>query len=267
MSAKFDQFGKRVLRCGFDFAAILPQLRRNAVEPELAVDLVFGCTGDSLVVLQGEEPVLAQGVALLQRALAQRHVVVLRAGEVLHRGAVGVGRQGAHVDLHAAAQFEADLVVALGQHFDDAGEAQDLFDQLGPQMIVNAARPGDEHVEVADSFAAAAQRTGRRDLLDALDVLQMRRQLLGGAVGFVQQKAPGDAAIIFDGLEDLLLGLLAQARQLAQLAFARELLHSSQVAYLKGAPDQGNRFRARGPGSSAAPAWRAGISAAAPDAV
>ena len=108
----------------------------------------------------------------------------------------------------------------------------------GALRIVHAAFAGDEHVEVADGFAAAAQRAGGRDLLDALDVLQMLGQLLRGAVGFVEQEAAGDAAIILDRLQDFLLALFAQARQLAQLAFARQFLHAGEVADLEGAPQQ-----------------------------
>ena len=229
---------------GFDLAAVLAQLRRDAVELQLAVDFVLGRAGDALVVVQAKQPVLAERVAHLQRALAQRDVVVLGAGEVLHGRAVGLRRQGAHVHLHAAAQLEADLVVALGQHFDDAGKAQDFFDQLRALLVVHAARSGDQHVEIADRLASAAQRTGGRDLLDALDVLQMLGQLLRGAVGFVEQEAPGDAAIIFNRLQDFLLALFAQARQLAQLAFARQLLHAGEIAHLEGAPQQRDGLRA-----------------------
>ena len=100
------------------------------VKLELAVDFVFGGAGDALVVVQAKQAVFVEGEAHLQRALAQRDVVVLGAGEVLHGRAVGFRRQQADVHLHAAAQLEADLVVAFGQHVGDAGEAQDLLDEL-----------------------------------------------------------------------------------------------------------------------------------------
>ena len=146
------------------------------------------------------------------------------------------------------------------------GKAQDLFDQLASLLIVDATRPGDQHVEIAHGFAAAAQRPRRRDLLDALDVLQVLGQLLRRAIGFVQQEAAGDAAIVLDRLQDLLLALFAQARQLAQLALARQLLHAGEVAYLKGAPHAARWSSAPAPESSAAPACWADISAAVPDA-
>ena len=228
---------------GLDLAAVLAQLGRDAVELELAVDFVLGRAGDALVVVQRNSPYSLSVNPILQRALAQRDVVVLGAGEVLHGRAVGFRRQGAHVHLHAAAQLEADLVVALGQHFDDAGKAQDLFDQSGALLVVHAARSGDQHVEIADRLASATQRTGRRDLLDSLDVLQMLGQLLRGAIGFVEQEAARNAAIILNRLQDFLLALFAQARQFAQLAFARQLLHAGQVAHLERAPQQRDGFR------------------------
>ena len=113
----------------------------------------------------------------------------------------------------------------------------------GALFVVNAARAGDQHVEIADRLPSAAQRTGGRDLLDAFDVLQMFGQLLRGAIGFVEQEAPGDAAVILNRLQDFLLALFAQARQFAQLAFARQLLHAGEIAYLEGAPQQRNGLR------------------------
>ena len=220
----------------FDLAAILPHLGRNAVKVQLAVDFLFRGTRDALVVVQAKQPILAQGEAELQGALAQGHVVVLRTGEVLQRRAIGIRRKGADIHLQAVAEFEADLVIALGQDLHDAGKAQDLFDQIGALLVVDAAGAGDQHVEIANGFAAAAQRSGRRDFLDALDVPQVLGQLFRGAVGFVQQEAAGDAAIVLDGLQDFLLGLLAHARQFAQFAVARQLLDAGEIAHLESAP-------------------------------
>jgi hypothetical protein len=61
--------------------------------------------------------------------------------------------------------------------------------------------------------------------------------------GGVDQKPSGDAAVIFDGLQQFLFVLLAHARQFADLAFARKLFHAIDVADLIGAPDQCNRLR------------------------
>ena len=76
-----------------------------------------------------------------------------------------------------------------------------------------------------------------------LMLLQVLGEFLGGAVGLVDEEAAGDAAIVLDGLEDLLLALFAHARKGLQLAFFRQLLDAGQVADLEGAPDQRDRLR------------------------
>src|ERR1019366_8350054 len=81
------------------------------------------------------------------------------------------------------------------------------------------------------------------DLLDPFDVPQMLGQLLRGAIGFVEQEAPRNAAVTLNGFQYLLLALFAQTRQGAQFAFARQLLDAREIADLEGAPKQRNRFR------------------------
>ena len=125
----------------------------------------------------------------------------------------------------------------------DARKAQYLLDQGRALLFVHAARPGDQHIQIADGFAPPAQRSRRRDFLYAFDLLQVLGQLFRRAVGFIQQKPPRDAAIILDCFEDFLLALLAHARQFAQLAVARQLFHSGEIAYLEGAPQQRDGLR------------------------
>ena len=67
-----------------------------------------------------EQPVLVEPHAALERAIAQRDVVRLRAGEVLQRGAAALQRHQAQVGLIAAANQHARLGVALAEHaFDE----------------------------------------------------------------------------------------------------------------------------------------------------
>src|ERR1035441_3673895 len=54
---------------GFDLAAIFAQLRRDAIELELAVDLVFGRARDALVIVEAKQPVLAEREPHLERGL------------------------------------------------------------------------------------------------------------------------------------------------------------------------------------------------------
>ena len=79
------------------------------------------------------------------------------------------GAKDAHIHLHAGAQLETDLVLALGQYFQDAGKSQDLFDHGSAPRDLRA-MAGNQDIEIADRLAAAAQGTGRRDLLDAWHV-------------------------------------------------------------------------------------------------
>ncbi len=219
-----------------DLSAILAQFGRNGIELELAIDLIFGCAGNALVIVQAKQPVLAQREPHAQRTLAQRDVVVLRSGEVLHRRAIGFRRQGAHIHLHSFAQFETHFVVAFGQYFDDSRKAQNFFDQPSTLLVINTARPGDQHIEITHRLPSAAQRTGRRNLLNPFDMLQMLGQLLRGSIGFVKQEATGNAPVVLDRFQDFLLALFAEARQFAKFAFARKFLHAGKITYLEGAP-------------------------------
>ena len=104
---------------------------------------------------------------------------------------------------------------------------------------------GDQDVEVADGFASAAQRTGGGDFLHAAIIAKMLDEFIGLAFGFVEQKASGDAAVVLNGLEQLLFVLFAHARQFAKFAFAGELLHAIEIANLVGAPDQRDGLRSQ----------------------
>ena len=61
--------------------------------------------------------------------------------------------------------------------------------------------------------------------------------------GGIEQKAAGDAAIVLDGLEQLLLLLLPHAGKFADFAFARQLVHALEIADVIGAPDQRDGLR------------------------
>src|ERR1019366_2395154 len=116
------------------------------------------------------------------------------------------------------------------------GGADTNATRIAALLVVNAARPGNQHVEVADRLPSTAQRTGGRDLLDPFDVPQVLGQLLRSAIGFVEQEAPRNAAVTLNRFQDFLLALFAQTRQFAELAFARQLLHAGEIADLEGAP-------------------------------
>ena len=240
-----DQIGQSVGLGGVDFAQIFAQLGRNVVELELGVNLFFGFSRDRFFGVECGQAVLAEGVTHFQRALAQGHVVGLGAGEILHGGAEGFRRQQAHVHLHAAAQTKADFVFAAGDDLHEARKFDDVLDQFFASGVIAAGFAGDQNVEIADGFASAAQRTGGRDFFHAGIIAQMLDDFVGLPFGGVEQKAAGDAAIILDGLEQLLFLLFAHAGKLANLSFFGQLLHAFEIAYLIGAPDESDRLRSQ----------------------
>src|SRR5262249_46637475 len=72
---------------------------------------------------------------------------------------------------------------------------------------------GNQQVEISDGFLAAPQAAGWSDFLDAGSFFQVGAELGSKAVGVIEQKASGTAAVLLDGSQDLLLELLAHARQ------------------------------------------------------
>src|SRR5205823_4062237 len=101
-----------------------------------------------------------------------------------------------------------------------------LLDYVVALRLVDAALAGDQDVEVAYRLASATQRSGGRDLLHPGQMRQVSAELLRDDVRVIQAEAPGNLAVALNRLQDLLLLLLAYARQLAQLALARQLLHA-----------------------------------------
>ncbi len=163
-----------------------------------------------------------------------------RSGEVLHGGAEGFGRKQAHVDLQAAAQVEADLVVAADDDVHERRILRDVGNGLLASCFGGAGLAGDEDVEIADGFAAAAQGSGGRDFVDAGKLLDVGGELLALDLGGVDQIAATDAAIVLDGFDQLGFVLLTHAREFADFSGACQFLDAVYVADLVGAPDQGD---------------------------
>ncbi len=145
---------------GFDLAGVFAQLGRDVVEVEGVVDFGLGGGGDDGVVFDAEEGVLVEGVAALDGALAEGHVVHLGAGEVLQRSSVAAAWEEADVDLEVVAEGEADFVLALGDELVDEGKGGDVLNR-GRDDAGFAGGAGDEEVEVADGLAATAEAAGR----------------------------------------------------------------------------------------------------------
>ena len=226
-----------------DFAEILAHFRRNVVELQLGVNFLFSLSRNRLLAVECGQAVLVQRVTHLQRSLAQGHIVGFRSREVLHSCSERIRRQQAHVDLHSAAQVEADLVVAAGDHIHERRILRHVRNGLLSSFFGGAGFSGNENVQVPHCLASSPQGSRRRDLVDTGKLLEIRGEFFGFRLGCINQKAPTNAAIVFDGLEQLRLVLFAHARQFANLALSRQFLDTVHIADFVGAPDERDRLR------------------------
>ncbi len=180
---------------GFDFAAHFAQLRLDVGELELGVDFFFGLAGDAAAAFDRGERVFVERPAHIVGAAAQGDVVFLRAGEIEERGAKTIFVEKAHVHLQPAFEQHADFIFAVRERLHVSRIFQNVFGHSVDILL--AILPGahrDEQVEVADGFAAAAQRACRRDRLDGVaGLLDEFREAFRVAVAGIHEKTPGGA--------------------------------------------------------------------------
>ena len=97
-----DQPREAAVRRSLELAAALAQLGRDPRHAEPLVDLLLGRAERRLAGRVVEDPVLGDVQAAADRRLAQLHVVLARAGEVLEQVAELGGLDDAQVDGQAA---------------------------------------------------------------------------------------------------------------------------------------------------------------------
>ena len=100
------------------------------------------------------------------------------------------------------------------------GDGVDIF------LLVVAGAHGDEQIEIADRFLAAAKRAcGRHGFNRFACLRDVGAELLRFVVRHIDQESPDARQMLelLGGFQDILLALFAEAGQVAQLAFAREL--------------------------------------------
>ena len=119
-----------------------------------------------LAGLDDGDRVLGDRVAATHRVLAQRDVVVLRAGEVLQQVAVALRRHDAQVEAQPVVRDDRRLGRALGGDVDHPAKRAEVVDE---RLRVGRRR---DDVEVAHRLAHAARRAGERDLDRRLMLLQ-----------------------------------------------------------------------------------------------
>ena len=141
----------------FELAAVLAQLGRDPRQPEALVDLLLGRAAQRLAGRVVEDPVLGDVQPAAHGRLAQRHVVGLRAGEVLQQVAELVGLDDAQVDV------EARVRARRGRRCRRARRPLDHVELgEGRQQRRGIAGGGDD-VEVLDGVGQAARAAGQLD--------------------------------------------------------------------------------------------------------
>lgn len=149
--------------------------------------------------------------------------MILRSGEVLERRAPARRWDDAEIGLHSAVEHDAALRLSRREDLDHVGRrAEGLVDR---RRVLLARR--DEDVEIADRLGAAAQAArglacedaGHR--LHACDERLGRHERLGHRAPLRSGRALLPRG---DRNDELLLLLLSEARQIAELACLRRLL-------------------------------------------
>ena len=95
---------------------------------------------------------------------AHRHVVVLRAGEVLEQVAVALGRHDAQVEAQAVVRDHGRLRPALGNDLDDPIEAREGVDQR-PRVVAVAIMSRSRNVSRRRRTLPASETRSRRRVL------------------------------------------------------------------------------------------------------
>ena len=157
--AQLDELRQLAVPRRLELAAVLAQLRRDEVVAEEAVQLLLGARGERLAGLGVLHAVLGDGELAPHGGLAQRDVVVLRAGEVLEQVAVALGRHDAQVEAVAVVRDDRRLRRPLRRDVHDPAQLREVVDQRG-----RVVRRRDD-VEVAHGLPVAARAARDRDLV------------------------------------------------------------------------------------------------------
>ena len=165
----------------------------------------------------------------------------LAAGEVLEGRSVAGAGEETDVDLEIVAEGEGDFVLAFGDELVDEGEGRDVLDGCRDDVGF-ACGSGGEEVEVADGLAAAAERAGGDDLVDAREGADEIDDGVGVLLGFVDAEAAGVLAVVFDAFEELGDELFAHAGKLGEVTGFGGGFEAVNVTDLAGGPDESYGF-------------------------
>ena len=206
-SSELDERGQLALSRGVELAGVLPQLRRHELVAEEPVELLLGGERLHLAGLGDRDAVLRDRETAADRLLAERDVVLLRAGEVLQQVAEALRRHDAQVEPEPLLRHDRRLRVAVRDDLEHARQGREERRQRG-----RVGRRGD-HVEVSEALAPAAHAAGLRHL----DRRRMRAKRLDHVAydrePDAEQASPRGVVSdpLLERLQDLLLAPLAQA--------------------------------------------------------
>ncbi len=187
-SPGFDQLGERAGRGGLELAPVLAELRLDVLEPEQRVHLLLGRAAVGLAGRVVEDPVLGDVQALAHGRVAQRHVVLLGAGQVLQQVPELVGLDDPQVDVdpgvgtqpHACRRRRARVLDEV-----ERGRRARQRQRIGG---------GGDHVEVLDGVGHPPGRAGQLHLDRGGVLAQRRHQRLAGSERLVEDDPCGPLA-------------------------------------------------------------------------
>jgi len=212
---QFHELGQSSGVRRLDLAAVFAQLRRYVRQADSAIYRFLAVTGDALRA--AEHAVLVDLQTELLRDAADRDVVRLGAGEVVQCRTITFLRHHAQVDLHSALEQDAGARLARGKHLGDfviGGEA------LHHRAVHNSTiwGGGDQNIQIADGLAHAPEAAGHNHLLHAGYRLQKGAQRFGILRRGGKLETAALAGMCLHCLQDVLLGLFAEAVQSADAA-------------------------------------------------
>lgn len=174
---------------------VLTDLRRNERQPQRPVHLFLAHPGHRpdpapvrrrRVIILRIQPVFVERVALLERPLAQSHIVLLRAGEVHHRRAPTLPGNNAKIHLQPSLPFAPPSSrVGVQCHPHRRLALSSCQHRLDPRRCAKVLARGrriaraHEKVDVAHRVAPAPQRPRKRHHLDAAQLSHVVHQMLG----------------------------------------------------------------------------------------
>jgi len=222
--ARFDEIGEVASFGCFDFTVALTDFGGDVREVDGIEEIGFSFGGERVGALRIlariggarigrvagvglEDAVLADLEAHFFGAAAHFDVMLFASGEVVEGSAKDVVVDEAEIDLKPIEQVDRDAGVTA---LDDVADLAEVDEGVGD---VGGCIGGDEDIDVADSFAAAAQGAGDLESVDGIEVGEFIDQGVGSDFCGGEWRSPPVGVEPFDFFQDGLLCFGAEAAQ------------------------------------------------------